>query len=261
MMLGQCVLVAFLIVLLFGDIHVQEFPHDAQQSARIMFLLAISALWFGCNNSAKEIVKESTIYSKERDVNLLPISYLASKVLLLGSITLLQVGLLLLIVKMGTGVDCGIDSCVLLFSLAMAGVSLGLLISAASKSTDIAVTIVPLVLIPQIILSGAIADVDGFARLLAQPFVVTYWGYGGLVACLPSESVSFLGYEDWSMWGAWFLIILQAVICLAAALLVLQYSGSRDAVYGRAVEHWLQVARTKLSGTLPSNLPLRRERP
>ena len=55
-MFGQCVLVAFLIVLLFGDIHAREFPHDAQQSAPIMFLLAISALWFGCNNSAKEIV-------------------------------------------------------------------------------------------------------------------------------------------------------------------------------------------------------------
>ncbi len=261
MMLGQCVLVAFLIVLLFGDIHEKEFPHDAQQSARIMFLLAISALWFGCNNSAKEIVKERTIYAKERDVNLLTLSYLASKVLLLGAISLLQVGLLLAIVKIGTGVVGGVGSCLLLFSLALTGVSLGLLISAASKSTDIAVTVVPLVLIPQIILSGAIAEVGGFAKLLAQPFIVTYWGYGGLVACLPSDSVKFLEYQDWSIWGAWFVIILHAVTCLAAALWVLQYSGSRDAVYGKAVEHWLRVARSKLGGTVRSNQTLRRERP
>lgn len=255
MMAGQCVLVAVLIVVLFGDIHEREFPHDAQQSARIMFLLAISALWFGCNNAAKEIVKESTIYAKERDVNLLAPSYLASKVLLLGSISLLQVMLLVAVVKMGTGVSCGFSACALLFSLALTGVSLGLLISAASKTTDIAVTVVPLVLIPQIILSGAIAEVGGFAKFIAQLFVVAYWGYGGLIACMPSESVNFLEFENWSFWGAWFVIILQAVIYLAGTLFVLQYSASRDATYGKAIDHWLSVARTKWAGTVRPPVP------
>ena len=36
-----------------------------------MFLLAVSSFWFGCNNAAKEIVKERTIYTRERDFNLL----------------------------------------------------------------------------------------------------------------------------------------------------------------------------------------------
>ncbi len=261
MMAGQCVLVAVLIVVLFGDIHEREFPHDAQQSARIMFLLAISALWFGCNNAAKEIVKESTIYAKERDVNLLAPSYLASKVLLLGSISLLQVMLLVAVVKMGTGVSCGFAACVLLFSLALTGVSMGLLISAASKTTDIAVTVVPLVLIPQIILSGAIAEVGGFAKFLAQLFVVTYWGYGGLISCMPTESVNLMKYEDWSFWGAWFVIILQLVTYLAGAMFVLQYSAKRDAAYGKAIDHWLRAARKKLQETVLPPIPSRERGP
>jgi len=260
MMLGQCVLVAFLIVLLFGDIYAKEFPYDAQQSARIMFLLAISALWFGCNNSAKEIVKERTIYAKERDVNLLAFSYLTSKVLLLGGISLFQVGLLLTIVKLGTGMVCGVGSCLMLFSLALTGVSLGLLISAASKTTDIAVTVVPLVLIPQIILSGSIAEVEGFAKFLSQLFIVAYWGYGGLVASLPPESVEFLNHANWSIWAPCLIIILHAVICLTVAMLVLQNSGSRDAVYGRAVDHWLRMARTKLEETIRSSKTARPQR-
>ena len=261
MMLGQCVLVAVLIVLLFGDIHEQEFPHDAQQSAPIMFLLAISAIWFGCNNAAKEIVKESAIYAKERDVNLLAFSYLASKVLLLGVISLLQVALLLTVVKVGTGVECGFSSFILLSSLSLTGVSMGLLISAASKNTDMAVTIVPLVLIPQIILAGAIAKVDGFAEFLAQLSIVSYWGYGGLIACLPTDSVEFLGYESWSFWGPWLITNLHAMVCLAAALLVLQYSANRDATYGKAIDLWLRVARSTLVGTSRSIPTLRRERP
>jgi hypothetical protein len=261
MMLGQCVLVAFLIVLLFGDIHEKEFPHDAQQSAPIMFLLAISALWFGCNNAAKEIVKERAIYAKERDVNLLALSYLASKVLVLGVISLLQVGMLLTVVKMGTGVECGFSSWMLLCSLSLTGVSLGLLISAASKNTDMAVTIVPLVLIPQIILAGAIAEVDGVAEFLAQLSIVSYWGYGGLIACLPTDSIEFLGYESWSFWGPWFVTNLHAMVCLAAALFVLQYSANRDATYDKAIDHWLRVARSTLAGTSRSISALRRELP
>ena len=35
-----------------------------------LFLVSIIVLWSGCNNAAKEIVKEEAIYGRERAVNL-----------------------------------------------------------------------------------------------------------------------------------------------------------------------------------------------
>lgn len=225
-------------------------PFNAKHSAQIMFMMAISVVWFGCNGAAKEIVKEQTILARECDVNLLIPSYLASKVLLLGVISLLQVTLLFIIVKFGTAVPGGIDAFLLLTTLGISGVTLGLLISAASQSTDIAATIVPLVLIPQIILSGAMANVDGLAQLLAIPTIVAYWGCGGLVACLPSEMIQILGYDDWSVSGSFFMVMIHAGVYLIGALLVLQFSESRETVYETALGRWLHHNWVNLCDTI-----------
>ncbi|HEY7313104.1 MAG TPA: ATP-binding cassette domain-containing protein, partial [Gemmataceae bacterium] len=53
----------------------------------LLFVLVMIVLWFGCNNAAKEIVKEEAIYGRERAVNLGIVPYLASKFLVLSVIT------------------------------------------------------------------------------------------------------------------------------------------------------------------------------
>src|SRR5262249_47603308 len=35
----------------------------------LLYITAITVLWFGCNNASKEIVKEEAIYGRERAVN------------------------------------------------------------------------------------------------------------------------------------------------------------------------------------------------
>ncbi|MGH7168785.1 MAG: FHA domain-containing protein, partial [Gemmataceae bacterium] len=83
-MVGQALVVALLLRLLFGDLGtMKDTVEHARRSVSMMFLLAVSSFWFGCNNAAKEIVKERVIYTRERDFNLLVASYYASKLLLL----------------------------------------------------------------------------------------------------------------------------------------------------------------------------------
>src|SRR5262249_5330878 len=53
----------------------------------LLFILVMIVLWCGCNNAAKEIVKEEAIYGRERAVNLGILPYLASKFLVLSIIT------------------------------------------------------------------------------------------------------------------------------------------------------------------------------
>ena len=95
MMLGQVAAVAALLVILFGDLREVSNPLEhAQRVCNLLFLLEIACLWFGCNNAAKEIVKEQLIYAHERDFNLRVSSYYASKLLLLAILSILQATLL-----------------------------------------------------------------------------------------------------------------------------------------------------------------------
>ena len=54
---------------------------DPTYTYMLLFIVVIIVLWFGCNNAAKEIVKEEAIYGRERAVNLGILPYLASKFL------------------------------------------------------------------------------------------------------------------------------------------------------------------------------------
>lgn len=247
MMIGQCLLVGLLIVLLFGNISDGYLNERIPKTSSILFLMAISVFWFGCSNSAKEIVKESVIYSRERDVNQLVASYLASKFIVLGAASLIQTTILYWIVSFGTSVETEFVHYVFLATLSAVGVSLGLLISALSQSTDMAVTIVPLVLIPQIIFSGAISAVTGLAKTLACLFIVVYWTYGGLLKGLPEESTTLLGYEDWSVAGSWFMLMLHGTAYLGLTYLALDAAGRRDAVYGRAIDKLIAGARARIT--------------
>ena len=64
----------------------------------LLFLMTIIILWAGCNNAAKEIVKEEAIYARERAVNLGIFPYLASKFLVMSLLTIFQTAVLMLLV-------------------------------------------------------------------------------------------------------------------------------------------------------------------
>jgi len=252
MMFGQCLLVAALLSLLFGNLEKKNFFEAAKQSPTLLFLMAVSCLWFGCNNAAKEIVKERLIYSRERDVNLLVPSYYASKVALLGAWTVLQVIVLFGIVKLCTQLSgSALGQFIFLAMLSLVGVTLGLFISAISKSDDMAVTLVPIVLIPQIALAGVVAPVEGVAKLLAQLAITTYWGYRGLATLLPENMTHAIGSHDWSAAGAFSVLALHALLFAAAALGFLMFGeGGGRGAYGKGIDHWLASAASRLSRTV-----------
>ncbi len=73
-MLGQSIVVAVLLGILFGQLKPVSNPSNpldpdgtiayARNSVNLLFLLAVTSFWFGCNNAAKEIVKERAIYTR-----------------------------------------------------------------------------------------------------------------------------------------------------------------------------------------------------
>ena len=66
-------------------------------AALLLWMLALSATWLGASNTIRDIVKEASLFRRERAVGLSVTSYLSSKVLVFGTITVIQSILLVLI--------------------------------------------------------------------------------------------------------------------------------------------------------------------
>lgn len=160
---------------------------DAQE---ILFIMAFAAVMFGCINAAREIVKETPIYRRERTVNLGILPYLFSKCLVLGTLCLLQSGVLVLLVnfkapfQQGIFLPAPLEVYITLALTSLAGLMLGLTISALVPNTDRAMSFVPLVLIPQVIFSGVIFSLDGAATQSLGALFAARWAMAGLGSSL-----------------------------------------------------------------------------
>lgn len=216
----QCWIVAAVLFILFRNIGaMRDVPARTEATLKLAFLGVVSCLWFGVNGAAKEIVKERTLFERERDAGLHPAAYYAAKLTLLGIIAAAQAVLLFGLIDVlchppwDRGMVCG-----LLAGLAVQGVAVGLWISAASGSEEVAVGLAPITLIPQVVLAGVVAPLSGLSLWLAQIGIASYWGCEGLKHAIP-DLVS-LGETDGSprLGTTWTLLVVQGVVFIAAAL-------------------------------------------
>jgi hypothetical protein len=169
---------------------------DPRFNYMLLFITSIVVMWFGCNNAAKEIVKEEGVYARERAVNLGIAPYLASKFVLQSVITGVQTVVLvasvfgfLELAHLAFGVDAPHPGYHLSYAaltgvlvlLGATGVALGLVLSASVSSPDRANTLLPYVLIPQIILGGGILSVESQPlKSIAVTLSPVYWAFRGV---------------------------------------------------------------------------------
>jgi ABC-type multidrug transport system ATPase subunit/pSer/pThr/pTyr-binding forkhead associated (FHA) protein len=154
LLLAQAPIVALILGLIVRNSPVND--------SKTLFISAIISIWFGANNAVREIVSESAIYVRERLVNLKIPSYVFSKFGVLTGIALIQCLLFVgIIVGMGRLKSEDFFSLTLILYLtSLAGISTGLFLSALVNSTEKAMSILPLVLIPQLLLSGFMVSLD-----------------------------------------------------------------------------------------------------
>jgi len=141
-----------------------------------LFLSLIVAMFLGLTNSADDIIRDRAVLQRERNLNVRLPYYVVSKTLTLGVFALIQCVLFVLIgnyvlqIRGMFWIDLGI-----MLMTAMGGVSLGLVISSLVADPKTAANIVPLVLIPQIIMGGALIKYEDMNRNLALIYAFTRW--------------------------------------------------------------------------------------
>jgi len=141
-----------------------------------LFLGLIVAMFLGLTNSADDIIRDRPVLQRERNIKVRLSYYIISKSLTLGVFALIQcilfvlIGNSLLQIRGMFWIDLGI-----MFMTAMSGVALGLLISSLVADPKTAANIVPLVLIPQIIMGGALIKYEDMNRNLGLLYSLSHW--------------------------------------------------------------------------------------
>jgi ABC-type multidrug transport system permease subunit len=159
-LLIQAPLFAVLVALVDYPLRANHFDELSQKLPTIHFLMVVAAIWFGCNNAARDIVGEWTIYKRERMVTLKIFPYVFSKLAVLMALCIFQCCSMLAIVYLSCGLHSNFlsDFLVLLLS-SMIGAGLGLCISALSKTNESAIALLPVVLLPIIALGGGMRPI------------------------------------------------------------------------------------------------------
>ena len=120
----------------------------------------------------------------------------------------------------------------------------------SAKTEDQAVTLVPLVLIPQIVLAGVIASLSGWLETFSQLTITAYWGMRTLVPTLDEPLPEQLGAEEWSTMTGLVMLCMNFVVFVAAAQAIQFLRDRRNVVYGRAVDECMKHAKTTLGQKL-----------
>lgn len=173
---GQAPIIAFLTYLVVGEKAPRDFGY---------FVLALVSIWFGTSIASREIIRERAVYTRERMVNLRLFPYVGSKLFVLSLIVSIQCVMLFGSLKMMHFVGLmnlpgwSIPQLFIVLVTAGVGIALGLFISAMVKTSEMATSLVPLILIPQILFSGLVGVPSGASRVIGTLMPAT-WAFDGI---------------------------------------------------------------------------------
>jgi len=157
------------------------FSGDLTKVSVTMFLLTIYSMLVGGLSQMREIVKEGEIYKRERLVNLKILPYVLSKMWIAALLALYHALAYTIIHYIAFTMPGGALEFALiyitLFLGTLAGMILGLLASALAPQASSAPLIMILLIVPQIVLSGALTPLPPIASAPAS----THWTYEALM--------------------------------------------------------------------------------
>ncbi|OQR61236.1 ABC transporter ATP-binding protein [Streptomyces maremycinicus] len=177
---------------------------DREHAMNVLLILCVGGVLTGAANAVRELVKERVIYRRERAVGLSRSAYLLSKVVVLGTVTVVQAVVLTLVALLG--VDLGapggegvlmpplVEITVAVALLSFTAMMYGLVISALVHKEEVTMPLLVLLAIVQVVFCGALLTLDGVPGLEQLAWLVpARWALGamagtiGLAGIVPGE--------------------------------------------------------------------------
>jgi ABC transport system ATP-binding/permease protein len=173
-------------------------PAARTTASTVLVALVLAATYLGASNSIREIVKERTILTRERAIGVSPSAYVLSKAVVLGALTVLQS---IILVTVGTLRQGGpghgavlasgrLELLVVVVLTGLASMGLGLLISALVSNPDKALTVLPVILFAQFLLTGAVFNLSHSPGLDQIGYLSSArWGYSAAASTTDLDQI------------------------------------------------------------------------
>ena len=154
------------------------------------FMSVIVALFMGMSVSAEEIIRDRLLLKRERFLHLSRNAYLLAKVILLFGLSMLHTLAFVLISDWVLEVSgTGMEFWLVLFASSAFANLLGLILSDTFRNAVVVYILIPLLLIPQIVLGGALVRYDRLSPLfqghdkipLIGDVMVARWAYEAIM--------------------------------------------------------------------------------
>lgn len=214
-----------------------------EQTQACLFMIVSSTIFVGLCNTIQEICKERSIVKREYMANLNLASYIISKMLVQGAISVISTIISMTVYGIAfdfpkKGIISGssfFDFFVSILLLMLASNAMGILVSSVVKNNDAANTIAPYLLIVQVVFSGVLFDMEGFMDVIAS-LMVSKWGMAELGSVcrlndLPSK-VNIPGYTieakdiymstQGHLSTVWLILITVLILCSVIGAVVLR---------------------------------------
>jgi ABC-type multidrug transport system ATPase subunit len=170
-----------------GDTYIFRLNENMPQ---YIFMSIIVAMFIGLTISAEEIIRDQKILKREAFLNLSKTAYLLAKISILLLISTIQSLLFIVIGNSVLGIaGMGFSYWLTFFSVSVFSNLLGLIISSSFDEVVTIYIIIPLLIIPQMVLGGAMFSFDkmnnSIVRVDKVPIIaeamVSKWAYEGLM--------------------------------------------------------------------------------
>lgn len=218
-----------------------------EMTKSLLFALSCSAFWVGMLNAIQEICKERTIMKREYMTGLSLSAYVSSKIIVLGILCLIQSCLITSVFSAMVGLpEEGVlmkpflELLVTTFITAVSSSAMGLFVSSLFTNADRAMTVAPILLMPQILFSGLIFKLSGATEIISW-VAVCRWsmeGYGTTAnlnnlplklqqegIMIPHEAESFFEFTSSHLLTSWGILVLYTIVFLILARIVLSRVG------------------------------------
>ena len=206
-----------------------------------LFVFGCSAVWFGMINAVRELVKERTIWRREELAGANSVAYLSSKVVVLGALAAVQSVTSLVVLDLTLGLPSHSPIGNPFFGMALtlwlanlAGMAIGLAVSALAPSSDRAMSIVPYLLITQLVLCGVLFPLGAVTPLSwlmpARWAVSALGGIAGLSAAELHQSSGLYPSSAAGLLGNWAMLVLLAAAGIAGTGRILHRQAARWSV-------------------------------
>jgi len=163
---------------------------DNENIPPFIFMSIVVALFLGLTVSAEEIFRDRKILKREKFLNLSRSAYLFSKISILTLISAIQAILFVIVGNLILGIrDMYFEYWLVLFSTFVFANMMGLIISSTFNSAVTIYILIPLLMIPQMALGGAMFSFDKLNRILGTPgkvpliaeVMVSRWAYESMM--------------------------------------------------------------------------------